>query len=172
MVASLDFFIAKSDGTVSWLESPEHYAKGVAGEDPTEFLKTIGCWVMGSRTYEDAVRLGWPYGDTPTIVLTRRQLAKYRASVELYAGDLATLVDGVLKPKYRKIWVVGGAMLARDFIRAGLADELRITIAPILLGGGTPFIDRFGQEQRLRLKDVAPYKNGMVELCYDIEKQR
>ena len=47
------------------------------------FLKTIDCYVMGSRTYETALGfeaqgLGWPYGDKPTFVLTGRELPRTR----------------------------------------------------------------------------------------------
>ncbi len=125
---------------------------------------------MGSRTYEDAVRLGWPYGDTPTIVLTHRNLPAHTPSVEFFSGDLSRLVNDVLTQYYGNIWVVGGGIVAKDFIRANLANELRITIAPILLGGGTPFIDHLGLEQRLLLKDVSAFKNGMVELWYEIQR--
>jgi dihydrofolate reductase len=171
MVASLDFFIAKKeDDSVSWLESTDSYEKGVTGEDAEEFFRTIGCFVMGSRTYELAMKLGWMYRDVPTIVLTRRKLAAARPSVEFYAGDLTELVNGRLRPRYKNIWLVGGAMLARDFIRLKLADDIRITIAPIFLGDGVPFVDRVGLEQPLHLKDVIAYKNGMVELWYQIPK--
>jgi dihydrofolate reductase len=64
----------------------------------------------------------------------------------------------------------GGAMLAKDFIRLKLADEIRQIILPIILGDGLPFFDQIGQEQTLHLKDVTAYKNGMVELCYEIRK--
>ena len=171
MVASLDFFIAKKeDDSVSWLESTDSYEKGVTGEDAEEFFRTIGCFVMGSRTYELAMKLGWMYRDVPTIVLTRRKLAAARPSVEFYSGDLTELVNGRLRPSYKNIWLVGGAMLARDFIRLKLADDIRITIAPIILGDGVPFVDRVGLEQPLHLKDVTAYKNGMVELGYQIPK--
>ena len=42
---------------------------------------------------------------------------------------------------------------------------------PILLGDGTPFFDYIGQEQALHLKDVTAYKNGMVELWYELGKE-
>ena len=59
MVSSLDFFIAKKeDASFAWLESSDTYEKGVTGEDPDEFLKTIDCWVIGSRSYETALELG------------------------------------------------------------------------------------------------------------------
>jgi dihydrofolate reductase len=130
-------------------------------------MKTIGCFVMGSKTYEHAAELGWPYGDVPTVVLTRRALPKKTDSVEFYSGDLPELVNNRLKPKYESIWLVGGGLLAREFLRAKLVDEVRITIAPILLGSGTPFVAHIA-EQPLRLKDATAYKNGMVELWYEV----
>lgn len=173
MVASLDFFIAKPDDSVAWLETPEHFENGVAHEDPAPFMtamKAAGCFVMGSRTYEHAVKLGWPYADVPVIVLTHRRLPAHVQTVALRSGDLSRLVADELRPRYDSIWVVGGAMVATDFIRAQLADDIRITIAPILLGGGTPFVEPTGHEQALRLKNVTAYKSGMVELWYEIVK--
>jgi dihydrofolate reductase len=174
MVSSLDGFIAKPDGSVSWLETSDTYDKGVAGENAEEFLKTIDCYVMGSRTYEHArelsLKFGWPYGDVPTFVLTRRDLPADRESIEFYSGDLKKFVDDRLQPNYRSIWLVGGAALVKDFIRLGVVDDIRQTIAPIILGGGTLFYDHIGQEQALHLKDVTAYKNGMVELWYEVRK--
>ncbi|HET9216217.1 MAG TPA: dihydrofolate reductase family protein [Terriglobia bacterium] len=170
MVASVDFFIASKDNSVAWIETADSYEKGVTGEDVEEFVKTIDCYVMGSRTYEHALILGWPYGDTPTIVLTHRELRSDRKSVEFYSGELHKLVNERLKPAYKNIWVVGGAAVAKDFIRLKLADDVRITIIPILLGDGTLFVDHVGDEHPLHLKDVTAYKNGLVELWYEIRK--
>ena len=79
MAASLDGFIARKDGRVDWLETSDEFAGGET-MDPgfvEAFLKTIDCYVMGSRTYETAFRFeaqgfGWSYGDKPTFVLTSR----------------------------------------------------------------------------------------------------
>jgi dihydrofolate reductase len=174
MVSSLDGIIAKKDNSVSWFESSSNYEKGVAGQDPEEFLKTIDCYVMGSRTYEHALELsksyGWAYGNKPTIVLTSRDLPVERQNIQFYAGDLTKLVNERLKPNYNNVWLVGGAKLARDFIRSKLTDEIRVSVLPVILGDGTPFFDHIGQEQPLHLKDVMAYKNGMIELRYEIKK--
>ena len=174
MVSSLDGIIAKKDNSVSWFEISDNYEKGVSGQNPEEFLKTIDCYVMGSRTYEHALELskpyGWAYGDVPTIVVTHRNLPIDRQNIEIYSGDLNKLVNERLKPKYKNVWLVGGAMLAKDFIRLNLTDEIRLSILPIILGDGTPFFDQIGHEQALHLKDLKAYKNGMVELCYEIRK--
>jgi len=174
MVSSLDGIIAKKDNSVSWFETADHYDKGVAEGNVEEFMKTIDCFVMGSRTYELAVELskefGWAYGDVPTIVITHRNLPIDRKNIEIYSGDLNILVRDRLKPHHKNVWVVGGAMLAEDFIRLKLADEIRLSILPIILGDGKAFLKGIGQEQALHLKDVTAYKSGMVELCYEIKK--
>jgi len=175
MVSSLDGIIAKKDNSVSWFETTDYYEKGVTEQDAEEFLKTIDCYVMGSRTYEHALELsksyGWVYGDVPTIVLTHRKLPIDRQNIEAYSGDLNKLVNERLKSNYKNVWLVGGAMLAKDFIRLKLADEIRLSVIPIILGDGTLFFDHIGQEQALHLKDVTAYKSGMVELWYEIRKE-
>jgi len=175
MVSSLDGFIAKKDESVSWLQTSDSYEKGVIGESAEEFIKTIGCYVMGSRTYEHALELsrtfGWAYGDVPTIVLTHRELLSDRKSIEFYSGDLNKLVNDRLRRNYKSIWVVGGAAVVRDFVRLKLADDIRLAIVPVVLGDGTPFFDDIGREQALHLKDVTAYQNGMVELWYEIRKE-
>lgn len=172
MVSSLDGFIAKQDGDVSWMRSTDNYKQGatLTEEYITEFLNSIDCYVMGSKTYEHAMELGWPYGDTPVIVLTTRALTNDRESVKFYSGDLEKLVVDQLRPLYKNIWMVGGAMLTKDFIRQNLVDEIVISFMPVLLGAGTLFFDYIGQEKLLHLKDVTAYKDGMVEMCYEITK--
>ena len=169
MVSSLDGFIAKKDNSVSWLEnSGRVYEAGVSisEAEAAAFVKAIDCYVLGSRTYEHALELGWPYGDTPTVVVTGRKLPTTRTSVEFYSGDLKTLLDEKLAPRYRNIWLVGGAMLSQRFLELGLVEELRLTIAPILLGDGLRLFGGSLTEERWDLKNVVAYKNGFVELSY------
>ncbi len=176
MVSSLDGMIASKDNSVAWFETSRHYEKGVelSALETTDFLKTIDCYVMGSRTYEHALQLsksyGWAYGDVPTIVVSQRKLPVERKNVQIFSGELLQLVNEELKPRYKNVWLVGGALLAREFMRLKLADELRLSILPIILGDGTPFMDHPGIEHVLQLKDVTGYKSGMVELRYGIEK--
>jgi dihydrofolate reductase len=171
MVSSLDGFIAKLDNSVSWMDTPGSvYEPGVSisEQEVSTFLKSIDCYVLGSRTYEHALELGWPYGDTPVVVVTTRKWprASTRKTIEFYSGDLKTLVDEKLAPRYQNIWLVGGAMLSQRFLEFGLVDEISLTIAPVLLGAGLRLFDGSLKEKRWDLKKVTAYKNGCVELCY------
>ena len=175
MAASLDGFIARQDGSVDWLETTDEFLDGDT-MDPAfvqAFLATIDCYVMGSRTYETAMRfdakgLGWAYGDKPTVVLTSRQLPRIRDTVEFHSGDLEQFVNARLRPRFRNIWFVGGGVVAADCVRLGLADELRYSILPILIGNGISFFEKLDRDVALHLVEVKPYRNGMVELRYEL----
>jgi dihydrofolate reductase len=175
MAASLDGFIARRDGAVDWMETADEYPDGHAldADDIAAFLRAIDCYVMGSRTYETAVAFeargfGWAYGDTPVIVLTTRALAAARPSVEFYAGDLKALVDGRLRREYREIWCAGGGTVAADFLRLGLADEVRYSVLPVLIGDGIPFFQGLRRDVALHLVESKAYRTGIVALRYRV----
>jgi dihydrofolate reductase len=175
MAASLDGFIARKDGRVDWLETSDEFAGGDT-MDPgfvEAFLKSIDCYVMGSRTYETALRfeakgLGWAYGDKPVFVLTSRKLPQIRETIEFYSGDLAQFVNGRLRAAFRSIWFVGGGSVSGECLRLGLANEVRYSILPILIGDGIAFFEKLERDVALHLMEVKAYKNGMVALCYEV----
>lgn len=176
MAASLDGFIARKDGRVDWMETADKFEGGdtMSPEYVADFLKTIDCYVMGSRTYETALDfeakgLGWAYGDKPVFVLTSRDLPRTRPTIEFYSGDLAKLVNEKLKPNYRGIWVVGGGAVSGECLRLGLADEVRYSILPVLIGDGVSFFDRLDKDVLLHLAEVTGYESGMVALRYDVK---
>jgi dihydrofolate reductase len=57
-------------------------------------------------------------------------------------------------------------MLCQRFLELSLVDEIRLTIAPVLLGEGLRLFGGSIPEQRWNLKNVLTYKNGFVELSY------
>jgi dihydrofolate reductase len=177
MAASLDGFIARSDGSVDWLETSDDFEGGetLEPEQVEEFLTTIDCYVMGSRTYETAVDfeargLGWSYGDKPTFVLTSRALPRTRETVEFYSGDLRKLVNERLRPAFRSIWVVGGGAVSGECLRLGLADEVRYSIVPVVIGDGVSFFEGLDTVVPLHLMEVKAYKSGMVALRHEVRR--
>lgn len=179
MAASLDGFIARRDGRVDWMETSDEFEDGeaVSADFVESFLKTIDCYVMGSRTYETALAfeakgLGWPYGDKPTFVLTSRDLPRTQAAVEFYSGDLAQFVNEQLRPRFRSIWFVGGGAVSGECLRLGLADQVRYSILPVLIGDGIRFFEKLNKDVALHLTEVKAYKSGMVGLCYEVRRDR
>lgn len=176
MAASLDGFIARKDGSVDWLDTSDHFDAGetLTPEYIAEFLKSIDCYVMGSRTYElaldfEAKSQGWAYGDKPVFVLTTRDLPKRRESIEFYSGDLAPLVER-LRSQFSGIWFVGGGAVCGECLRRGFADEVRYSIVPALIGSGRMFFDGLDKDVALHLLESRAYKNGMIALRYEVKK--
>lgn len=176
MAASLDGFIARKDGAVDWLETADVFDGGrtLEAAEIEAFLGTIDCYVMGSRTYLtahgfEARGLGWAYGDTPVFVLTHRDLPRTRDTVTFHSGDLAEFITR-LRPAYRSIWVAGGGMLAAECFRRGLADEVRYSVLPVLIGDGIPFFGALEADIPLHLLSVTPYRSGTVELHYAVRR--
>ncbi len=176
MVASLDGFIARRDGSTDWLETGDRYEAG-ATLDPEfirDFLAAIDCYVMGARTYETALGFeaqghGWAYGDKPVHVLTHRELPRSRGTVEFHADGLAALI-GELRSRHRNIWLAGGGALAGEALREGLADEVAYTIAPVLIGDGIPFFQGLERDVALHLVEVKAYTSGMVALRHEVRR--
>ncbi len=177
MAASLDGYIARKDGSVDWLETSDHF-EGGDSMDPefiADFLKSIDCYVMGSRTYETAMGFeakghGWAYGDKPTFVLTHRALPKIRPTVRFLSGDLRQLMDQQFRPNFSSIWVVGGGALCGDCVRLGLADEVRLSLMPVVIGEGIPFFLGLDRDVALHLKEVKAYRSGMVSLRHEVRR--
>jgi dihydrofolate reductase len=179
MAASLDGFIARKNGSVDWLETSDEFVGGDTMDAAfvEAFLKTIDCYVMGSRTYETALRfeaqgLGWSYGDKPTFVLTSRKLPRTRGNVEFHSGDLEQFVNGHLRPKFSSIWFAGGGVVSAECLRLGIADEVRYSILPVLIGDGIPFFDKLDRDIALHLAEVKAYMSGMVGLRYEVRSRR
>ena len=137
------------------------------------FLKTIDCYVMGSRTYETALRFeaqgfGWPYGDKLTFVLTRRELPRPEDRRVLFWRSRAARdrAPAVYVPLHLVCW--RHPAVSAECLRLGLADEIRYSILPILIGDGIPFFANLDKDIALHLVEVKAYKSGAVELRYEV----
>ena len=122
IATSLDGFIAGPDHDLSWLPEPR------PGEDfgYEAFMARTGAILMGRSTYEIAAAFDpWPYGETPVLVATRRELdAPAAPTVEPVSGTPQELV-GLAHERAvgRDIYLDGGDLI-RQVLDAGLVDEL------------------------------------------------
>ena len=89
---------------------------------------------------------------------------------ERTAEALGILVDQRLKPNFRSIWFVGGGHVSGECLRRGLADELRYSITPILIGDGISFFEGLDTDVALHLVEAKAYKSGMVALRYEVRR--
>lgn len=130
---------------------------GVDDEYAQHLWRNVGATIMGRNMF-GPVRGPWPdhawtgwWGPNPpyhhdVFVLTHHP----RPSVEMEGGTTFHFVaDGIEAARERAldaaggrdVIVAGGAATIRQYLRAGLIDELEIAVAPVLLGGGERLFD-------------------------------
>jgi len=77
-------------------------------------------------------------------------------------------VNRRLRPRFRSIWFAGGGTVSGECLRRGLADEVRYSILPVLIGDGIRFFENLDRDVSLHLTEVKAYKSGMVAICYEV----
>jgi dihydrofolate reductase len=106
---------------------------------------TVGATVIGRRTFDLGVGPwgGTPWPGMPSFVVTHRtrpDLLGKNGGVFAFDGLEAAARRAKQAAGHKDVLVLG-ADVARQLLRAGLLDELRIHLVPLLLGAGTPLFD-------------------------------
>jgi len=171
IATSVDGFIARSDGDVSWLDEYEPMGEGEDG-GYGELFGAVDALVMGRGTFEKVLTFDWPYGDKPLIVLSKRMSEvpeALRASVRVDASAPQELLEKLAEKGCQHIYLDGGKVI-QSFLRAGLVDEMTLTRIPVLLGEGIPLFGSLVEDVKLRLLDCRSWENGFVQEKYAVVK--
>jgi dihydrofolate reductase len=174
IATSLDGFIARTDGSIDWLNKANTLVP--AGEDfgYAQFMSGVDALVMGRTTFEQVLTFDeWPYQSTPVIVLSRhlRSLPDNApATVSLSAEHPQQLVERLAAQGLNQLYVDGGLTI-QGFLAAGLIDELTITIIPVLLGSGKALFGDLPGDGQLELVSGRAYDCGFVQNKYRVIHQ-
>jgi dihydrofolate reductase len=163
---SLDNYLARPDHAVDWLLwSEEAHAVMV------EYWKTIDTVLMGRKTYEVALRhgKGGGYPKVKTYVFSRTLQEGSDGSVTIVSGDAAEFVRELKKQDGKDICLMGGGELAKSLFEAGLIDEIRLNVHPVLLSAGIPLFHPMNRQIDLELRECKTFKNGCVLVTYRVK---
>lgn len=162
---SLDGFIAKEDGDISWLSIVERPQVDYGYND---FIKTVDTVIMGRKTYEKVLSFGieFPHKDRKCYVLSKTMIGNDQ-NVEYYNGDINELIQGLKDVKGKNIFIDGGAEAIREFRNKNLIDEYVISIIPIFIGKGIRLFKEVDTENRLILTQSKIFDSGLVQLRYE-----
>lgn len=139
--STLDGYLADENHSLNWLFSLDIDENGPG--NTAAFLTEVGAQVMGSSTYQWVLENepGW-LPEMPTFVFTRRDLKAANEHVSFLAGSPADHRDALeAAAGGRDVWVMGGGGLAAEFARAGMLDEMVVSIAPVTLGSGKQLLE-------------------------------
>lgn len=151
-----------------------------------EFVKLAANWLdqadallFGRRTYDNFSR-DWPQITDPDDPFTEKMngLPKYVASRSLktadwapttiLSGDIAAQVSELKQQSGRELQIHGSATLAQSLLAAGLLDELRLVIAPVVLGNGRRLFPEGGAAAGLRLISNETTPGGLAVHVYEL----
>lgn len=164
---SLDGFIAKPDGDISFLSLVEQ-----DGEDYeySAFIETVDTVILGRKTYDKILSMGIesPYGDRKVYVLTRNSIPADK--ITYYSESLTELISSLKSQTGKNIYCDGGAETVHLFLQEKLFDELIISIIPVLLGNGIRLFGKSFTEQNIKLVSLKSFKTGLVQLHYNVNR--
>jgi dihydrofolate reductase len=138
--------------------------------------KEIGTLLFGRRTYEGMA--GYWSQETGAIADMMNSIDKAVATrtldeatwnnTRLLKGEAAEAVRALKAEEGKDVYVFGSADLLDSLLKAGLVDEYRICVAPVVLGGGNPLFKPQDQQVKMRLQSARPLKTGGAILTYAV----
>ena len=166
---SLDGYIATKDNSIDFLSMIEQ-----EGEDYgyNNFVKSVDAVIIGRKTYEKVIAMGYeyPHKDKDVYILTRTAKPSI-GNFKFYTDDLSRLVNDLKNQPGKNIYCDGGAEIANELMKNNLVDEFIISVIPILLGDGIKLFKDGRPAQRLELISSKYYDKGLTQLHYNREEQ-
>lgn len=167
---SLDGFIAKKDGDITWLEefpNPDGSDFGFS-----DFMKKIDALLMGRNTYEKVLTFGfWPY-EKPVYVISNTIKVvpeNLEGKVFIVRGEIIEILESLENKGLKSIYVDGG-MLIQSFLYEDLIDTMIITTMPVILGEGLPLFASIGRELKWELVESQVLNKYAVKSEYSRKK--
>ncbi|MGK7926082.1 MAG: dihydrofolate reductase family protein [Spirulina sp.] len=165
IATSLDGYIARTSGAVDWLFTDADYGYG-------EFFARIDTTIMGRKTYQQILEFGdYPYQDKQSFVLSHTLEGTKDDNVEFIGENSEDFIETLRES--HEIWLVGGGETIAYFLKHHWLDELILSVHPLILGEGIPFIVRdTSLETQLKLCDVKSYPSGLLQVSYTFLNSR
>jgi len=181
MMLSVDGYFEGPNHDLSWHNVDKEITK-----DAIKRMKEMDLIIFGKRTYQ-TMESFWPQAqDDPKIskddlivarlmnsmnkIVISRTLNKIREHKNWKNVKIVHKFDPKeimrLKKQPGKAIGIGGSSLALSFIRAGLIDEFRFMISPVVIGAGTPIFQGLGRQLKLELIRTRKFRSGNVMQYY------
>lgn len=176
-IISLDGYYTTPENEIDWFDFELEEI-----EWSKEILRRVDAMLFGRVTYTEFSEF-WPKA-TPTpdgfdteiigelngimkIVFSRTLEDTPWRPARLVREDPVAAVKALKEGQGKDMVVIGSGTLVAALVRAGLVDEFRIRVRPVILGAGKPaFIDQDARH-KLRLVAAKTFRNGVLALHYE-----
>ncbi|MEV5935098.1 dihydrofolate reductase family protein [Streptomyces sp. NPDC052079] len=180
MNVSLDGYIAGPDGEFNWTEpEPEVFRFWI------DEIRQVDVHLLGRRLYEtmlywedpeqeasfDDAEREWAalWNPLPKVVFSTT-LSAVQGGARLASGGVAEEIERLKAEPGEGEIAIGGATLAAQAAAAGLIDEYRAMVYPVLVGGGIPFFPRDERRVDLELVETRTFASKIVYLSYRVRQ--
>lgn len=169
MMVSLDGFAEGPKRELDW-----HVTDGDFQAYVLEVLGSIDAILLGRVTYELFASY-WPTAKEPEarlmnalpkIVFSRRLATAEWANSRVVNEQVPQEVAWLKRQPGKDLALLGSADLARTLLKAGLIDEIRTLVNPVVLGAGRPMFRDVRGPLRFDLTGTRTLSSGVVILCH------
>ncbi len=157
---SLDGFIAGPSGEYDWIISDPAI-------DFAAIFAQYDILLMGRKTYEVAGERAksWESFGQRWIVVSRTLQAEDHPGITILSSGIEEAVAAMKEQPGKDIWLMGGGVLFRSLLDAGLVDSVEVCVMPVMLGSGVPLLPA-GRRQILHLEQSRTLPSGILMLTY------
>ena len=161
-----------ADGMIARHE--QHHTDWTTKEDKQMFAaasRQAGVIVLGRATFQTFPK---PLKDRLHIVLTAHPEAFVSTPgvVEYTAAAPAEILDNLEERQFSEVIIGGGASVYRQFIEAGLVDELWLTVEPVLFGQGISLLGSGSVDIHMRLLEMVQLSRETIQLKYALKQEK
>jgi dihydrofolate reductase len=179
MFVTLDGFISGPNGELDWMPGSEEHPDEEVDRYMFDMLDEVDTMLLGARTYELFVAY-WPTATTKEQIVADKLNAMskvvFSSAREVHWGKWGNTRLAQAPPRQeigrlhqqpgRDMVIFGGAALSQSFMELGLIDEIRLFVAPIILGRGKPLFRPIANRVALRRVGTKTFGSGTVLLSY------
>lgn len=160
--SSVDGRIAGREGILDWIFQQED-------EVAADFIRGVDTVLMGTATYDYMLAHGRSaFPGMANYVFSRTLRQAEHPAVTMVPTDPTPFVSSLKEREGRGIWLLGGGVVFRYLLLAGLVDEVVVLLHPLLLGQGVPLLGDCDQVTELVFREAEPLPGGLVRLAYDV----
>ena len=164
--ASVDGMIAGPDGELDWLFTTRE-------AEVADFFAQTDAVLLGTATYDYMLAHAMEaYPGMTSYVFSRTLRQEDHPAVTIVPTDPTPFVAGLKKQEGGGIWLLGGGVVFRYLLAAGVVDEIVVLFHPLLLGGGVPLLPRCEMVTPLELRETTQLEGGLVRLRYVVGEPR